>query len=465
MSLETYLQAELDWPWQTEAETRLFSLADHASIRLRALVGENQWRAASDCDFDSLDLGASLYTTLHACIGEGEHLSAFVYSGYQDRLSILTLLSVVKRLFQEKGLILIDHADLSGVYEGIREALMTDGALRFHHLDIAHDDQRPGQGIAIISFDTSRSEVQAVFPENKNRDLSDRFSPSQPVIAFAQADKIVHRAVDRWTPKEDKLSKKIFESLASAFPDQASPKGYWHEETDKGFTEFFTWGHDQDFGYGRKRAGAMGKRHLEIIAESIEYGYLPKELSGKKVLNVGCWTGGDVLALAGMGARVTGLEEHPNSAAAAQKLCELLEVDAEIINRSLYDETPEWRGRFDLVYISGVIYHVTDPLLALRICFAYLKPGGRIVVETKASKLEGAYCEYSGTLEKGWNWYSPTLETMGRWLVDVGFSRTKVTLHMRPVGRLLAGAQKNEPKWLPDKAGFSRPNSWLEENT
>jgi 2-polyprenyl-3-methyl-5-hydroxy-6-metoxy-1,4-benzoquinol methylase len=198
------------------------------------------------------------------------------------------------------------------------------------------------------------------------------------------------------------------------------------------------------------------------VSESIEYGYLPTDLKGLDVLDVGCWTGGDLIALAGMGATVTAIEEHPISAAAAQRMCDLLKVPSTVHSQSLYADMPAWQGKFDVVYISGVIYHVTDPVLALRICFAYLKPGGRIVVETKASKLDGALCEYGGTHEKGWNWYSPTLETMGRWLADAGFAREQIGVHMRPVGRLLAGATKASTLKLPERAGFARPNSWLE---
>ena len=69
---------------------------------------------------------------------------------------------------------------------------------------------------------------------------------------------------------------------------------------------------------------------------------------------------------------------------------------------------------------------------------------------------------YAGTREKGWNWYAPTREALGRWLVDAGFPAPRVALHWRPIGRLLAVAVKEAPARLPDGAGFSRPGSWLE---
>jgi len=74
----------------------------------------------------------------------------------------------------------------------------------------------------------------------------------------------------------------------------------------------------------------------------------------------------------------------------------------------------------------------------------------------------GASCSYSGVVEKGWNWYAPTFEAMGRWLVDAGFAEEHIRVHRRSIGRLLASCIKTKPAALPETAGFSRPGSWLE---
>lgn len=251
-------------------------------------------------------------------------------------------------------------------------------------------------------------------------------------------------------------------ALLRDFPDQAAPDSYWHDAASTAFKNFFTWGHDHDFGQGISRSGAMGKRHIEIVSESVARGFLPANLSGQRVLDIGCWSGGDVLILAGLGAKVTAIEEHPKSAASARKLLALSGCDAEVIEQSLYQDRQEWAGTFDVVYCSGVIYHVTDPLLFLRICFAYLRPGGRLIIETKSDSGEGSQCSYSGTMVKGWNWYAPNWNALGRWLVDAGFGAADIALYQRPVGRLLAGARKTAPCALPEPAGFSRPGSWLE---
>lgn len=303
--------------------------------------------------------------------------------------------------------------------------------------------------------------VSAV-PASKLKQSAERFSAAKPERDASWAASVAAAAIARWTPRDAAVGQRIHDSLAQQFPDDHSPQTYWHDAWQLGFKDFFSWGHDQEFGPGLMRKGTMSTRHAEILTECLTYAYLDCDLNQREVLDVGCWTGGDVLALAGLGSRVTAIEEHPVSARAAAALCSALEVPATILNRSLYAEEPAWQGRFDVVYLSGVVYHVTDPLLALRICFAYLKPGGRLIVETKACSLDGPYCEYSGTMTKGWNWYAPTLETLGRWLVDAGFPRSGVSVHTRANGRLLACGVKSANEALPDAAGFSRPGSWLE---
>lgn len=290
-----------------------------------------------------------------------------------------------------------------------------------------------------------------------------RFRDAEAVMPLERAGQLVDAALARWRARDEETARSWNETLLHEFPDQSSAQGFWHDAAQSTFRGFFTWGHDHDFGHGIRRQGAMGPRHVEICSESIARGLLPFDLAGKSVLDIGCWSGGDVLILGGLGAQVTALEEHPASAASARRLIQLSGCPAEVVQASLYQDRSDWAGRFDVIYCSGVVYHVTDPLLFLRICFAYLKPGGQLILETKADPGEDSSCGYSGTLVKGWNWYAPTRIALGRWLVDAGFLAEEVSLWMRTNGRLLAGATKGANRALPETAGFSRPGSWLEQ--
>ena len=292
--------------------------------------------------------------------------------------------------------------------------------------------------------------------------VAQTFAAPGEVMSREAAGRIIAAALARWQAPTPADSSRIAATLAKEFPDQARPDDFWHSESSGAFRDFFVWGHDHDFGNGCARAGAMGARHIEITTEALQLGMLPAELNAKEVLDVGCWSGGDVLILAGLGGKVTAVEEHPIASAAARRMLELLGLNAAVIESSLYAERREWAGRFDYAYCSGVIYHVTDPLLLLRILFAYLKPGGEVFLETKATTGDGSLCSYSGTLEKGWNWYAPNETALGRWLVDAGFEADTVKVHRRSNGRLLASGRKTAARALRETAGFSRPGSWLE---
>ncbi|WP_200330684.1 class I SAM-dependent methyltransferase [Thiocystis violacea] len=288
------------------------------------------------------------------------------------------------------------------------------------------------------------------------------FPSPQPVTSRAEANRRVALAIEQWKTSTAEQANSIADLIEREYPDQEPPDAFWDTASSSAFRDFFVWGHDHDFGCGRVRRGAMATRHLEITAEAMEHGLLATDLTGTRVLDVGCWSGGDVLVLAGLGGETTAIEEHPIAAKAARRLLELSGCSVEVIEDSLYSERVDWVHQFDYVYCSGVIYHVTDPLLFARILFAYLKPGGAILLESKAVFGEDSICGYSGTMEKGWNWYAPNEIVFGRWLVDAGFDASSVRVLRRANGRLLAWAKKHEACAMRETAGFSRPGSWLE---
>lgn len=288
------------------------------------------------------------------------------------------------------------------------------------------------------------------------------FPAPQQAMSHEAAGAIVARALARWQATTQEDARRIATVLEQEFPDQAHPDDFWHSKSSMAFRDFFVWGHNHDFGHGIIRSGAMGPRHIEITSEALRLGMLPASLDNKKVLDVGCWSGGDLLVLAGLGGQVTAIEEHPIAARATQRLLGLLNLNAPVLETSLYADKQEWREQFDYAYCSGVIYHVTDPMLLLRILFAYLKLGGGVFIETKGTSGEGSICSYSGTLEKGWNWYAPNETALGRWMVDAGFDAKSVRVYRRENGRLLACGHKTAKHALRETAGFSRPGSWLE---
>ena len=242
-----------------------------------------------------------------------------------------------------------------------------------------------------------------------------------------------------------------FESYITGLPGRHDPavEGYDDASHQRDLSVEFRWGHNHDFGRFYMH-GLMRNRHVDILAAFMtEYGVPERDLRGKKVLDVGCWTGGTSLLLAAMGAEVLAVEEVRKYADCVKYLKHVFALDSlQVEARSLYglDRKDLW-DRFDIVLYSGVLYHVTDPVLSLRTVFNCLKDNGICLLETMACVGKGSYCQYLGAREtlsrprtgqprSGWNWLVPSMEALHRMMADVGFSVRKATLHGN--GRALA---------------------------
>src|SRR5690606_32831994 len=129
--------------------------------------------------------------------------------------------------------------------------------------------------------------------------------------------------------------------------------------------------------------------------------------------------GGTSLLLAAMGAQVTAIEEVRKYVEAVRLLKEAFAIDRlDVRAMSLYPlDDPAFQDAFDLVLFAGVIYHVTDPLLALRLVFNCLKDGGTMLLETLGLETPEQIVRYHGPTHfaegetpepgrrGGWNWF------------------------------------------------------------
>jgi 2-polyprenyl-3-methyl-5-hydroxy-6-metoxy-1,4-benzoquinol methylase len=219
----------------------------------------------------------------------------------------------------------------------------------------------------------------------------------------------------------------------------------------------FHWGHNHDFGEGFSIEGRMRNRHLEIVSQFIDDFELPLNLSGKKILDVGVWTGGTSLLLAAMGASVSAVEEVRKYSDTVNYLAESFGIQDKLkcYSANLYDFIPMYADEFDYIIYAGVIYHVTDPILSLRQMFSALRNKGSLFVETYGLAAEGSVCKYEGTnifstgtissLDRtGWNYFIPSQDCLFRWLQDVGFQEIKVSGCIK--NRILARATRESFK-------------------
>ncbi|MBN2305370.1 MAG: DUF1698 domain-containing protein, partial [Anaerolineae bacterium] len=146
------------------------------------------------------------------------------------------------------------------------------------------------------------------------------------------------------------------------------------------------------------------------------------------------------LLLHAMGAEVVAIEEVRKYIDSLLYLKEAFGLDR-LTTRplSLYDcTTDEFQDAFDVVLYAGVIYHVTDPVLSLRIAFNCLKDGGVCLVETAANTSNRPVLDYEGPTQffnahdpnvkqSGWNWFIPSVPALTQMMGDVGFTDIQAT--------------------------------------
>ncbi|MCB1479770.1 MAG: DUF1698 domain-containing protein [Rhodobiaceae bacterium] len=197
----------------------------------------------------------------------------------------------------------------------------------------------------------------------------------------------------------------------------------------------YHWGHNHDFGTFRLD-GRMGDRHIDLLANFITF--FPIDITDfrdKNIFDIGCWTGGTTLTLAALGGKVHATEEVKKYASTVDFLIRSfgLESHVSIENKSIYEcNSLDYHDRFDIVYFPGVIYHLSDPVLSLRILFNSLSIGGVLLVESAGIDHEEPYCRFdgnfvyhTGTREElnrgGWNWFLPSPSALGRMMKEAGF--------------------------------------------
>jgi len=112
---------------------------------------------------------------------------------------------------------------------------------------------------------------------------------------------------------------------------------------------------------------------------------VPSDLSGKRVLDVGCSDGFYSFACQQLGAEVTAIDDESSLLAGGlngfQVAQELLGSRVEYRTADVH-ALPESLGTFDLILFINVLYHLRNPLLALDELAAAAKPGARLILKT-----------------------------------------------------------------------------------
>ncbi len=102
---------------------------------------------------------------------------------------------------------------------------------------------------------------------------------------------------------------------------------------------------------------------VSIMSERVSYFQIPQDLTGKRVLDIGCNDGYFTFLAESRGATVVAIDAWPRDGFFLAQ--EVLGSKAEFHHMSVYDIHPDVLGTFDIVFFFGVYYHLKHPLLAM----------------------------------------------------------------------------------------------------
>ena len=238
------------------------------------------------------------------------------------------------------------------------------------------------------------------------------------------------------------------------------------EEIQERIEKLGPWFHRIELGNGvvTKTESAVGEpvEHPRPTWEKVR-ACLPKDVSGKSVLDVGCNAGFYAVELKRRGAgRVVGVDSQRSLVRQAAFVRDVLGLDIEYRRASVYDLDPREMGQFDIVLALGLIYHCKHLVLALERLFAVTRE--LLILETAVyppKRSPGSFEYDVGGLrptlhplayvenppdakEAVYNWFLPGVESLRALLKNVGFDSAEV-FPATHSDRAIVACRKSEP--------------------
>lgn len=167
---------------------------------------------------------------------------------------------------------------------------------------------------------------------------------------------------------------------------------------------------------------------------------IPDDLTGKTVLDIGCWDGFYSFECERRGASRVVASDLWEWAGHGEFDLIREELGSAVVplECSVYDLPDRlWGERFDLVLFFGVLYHLRHPLLGLEAVAACTKPGGLVIVDSLVGGAKddgqgqvhlapGAFMNYLGGRKETndlTNWWAPNPAAVCLMLEEVGYRR------------------------------------------
>jgi SAM-dependent methyltransferase len=224
----------------------------------------------------------------------------------------------------------------------------------------------------------------------------------------------------------------------------------------------YGWGQTIDFGAFKKQ-GFLDIQFLEIAGLFDAWGWWPRDLTGRHVADIGCFTGGHTVLIAHRGAeKVYSIDEIPVHLEQCALLCDAFGISGvQHIESSLYGLSRKIpTGSLDLALLSGVLYHLSDMLVGLLEIRELLKPGGRLLIETNAlddkKRSFANFGRYYGGM-----WWQPSARCIRDLCEYTGFDG--VELRFYKPDRCLVCANRGAEAAIPFKRGMNWPFASLDD--
>src|ERR1017187_559858 len=212
-----------------------------------------------------------------------------------------------------------------------------------------------------------------------------------------------------------------------------------------------------------------GMNPLPRLRERFARFPIPDDLRGKRVLDIGSWDGWFSFEAERRGAGVTAVDcfEAPHFVELHRKLSS--KVDHRILE--IYELPAAGLGKFDIVFLLGVLYHLRHPLLALEIVCGLTTDVAIVESFVTDGDTWREHTEDIPTLEfyEGYelanqydNWVGPSVACLLAMCRAAGFARVEL-LHTEPYNAIVACYRRWEPPpavaaSAPPELNFGRNN-------
>ena len=220
------------------------------------------------------------------------------------------------------------------------------------------------------------------------------------------------------------------------------------------------WYHRIDLGQG------VITRGVDNSPERLAQAQLPRDLSGRSVLDIGAWDGFFSFEAERRGAaRVVAADHYAwhgtgwgtgEGKAGFQLARDVLSSRVEDCDIDVMELSPDRVGSFDVVLFLGVLYHLPNPLLALERVASVTS--GLLILETVVdmvglSRPAAAFYPDRELNDDPTNWWGPNHAAVAGMLRSVGFVRVDVISPPRSAPFRAARAVKH---WLTGRNTVSR---------